>query len=66
MLVTLLSLTYLGTISLAVPFDQLNKRATISPDATCGGAQGYTCQASAFGNCCSVNGWWYDFVFPHL
>ncbi|KAL8987516.1 MAG: hypothetical protein Q9177_003277 [Variospora cf. flavescens] len=57
MLVTLLSLACLGTVSLAVPFDQLSKRATISPDATCGGTQSYTCQASAFGNCCSVNGW---------
>ncbi|KAL5866620.1 hypothetical protein ACKVWC_010513 [Pyricularia oryzae] len=29
----------------------------VSPDATCGGNTGNTCQGSAFGNCCSVNGW---------
>ncbi|KAL9059101.1 MAG: hypothetical protein Q9206_001624 [Seirophora lacunosa] len=42
MLVTLLSLACLGTVSLAVPWDQLDKRATVSPDATCGGAKAYT------------------------
>ncbi|KAI6264705.1 hypothetical protein MCOR27_011648, partial [Pyricularia oryzae] len=29
----------------------------VSPDATCGGNTGNTCQGSVFGNCCSVNGW---------
>ncbi|KAI6359417.1 hypothetical protein MCOR25_007072 [Pyricularia grisea] len=29
----------------------------VSQDATCGGNTGNTCQGSAFGNCCSVNGW---------
>ncbi|ROT38089.1 glycoside hydrolase/deacetylase [Sodiomyces alkalinus F11] len=29
----------------------------ISPDQTCGGATGYTCQGSAFGNCCSFYGY---------
>ncbi|KAK8216368.1 chitin binding protein [Phyllosticta capitalensis] len=29
----------------------------ISQDATCGGTSGLTCLGSAFGNCCSVNGW---------
>ncbi|OAL51486.1 chitin binding protein, partial [Pyrenochaeta sp. DS3sAY3a] len=29
----------------------------VSTDATCGGRNGYTCQGSTFGNCCSVNGW---------
>ncbi|KAL0932037.1 chitin recognition protein [Colletotrichum truncatum] len=29
----------------------------ISKDATCGGTSGYTCKDSAFGSCCSVNGW---------
>ena len=30
---------------------------TVSTDATCGGAGGFTCQGSAFGNCCSASGW---------
>ncbi|ELQ33501.1 agglutinin isolectin 1, partial [Pyricularia oryzae Y34] len=30
---------------------------TISDDGTCGGAGGKTCAGSAFGNCCSTNGW---------
>lgn len=29
----------------------------VSTDATCAGTSGFTCQGSAFGNCCSVNGW---------
>ncbi|KAF2660521.1 carbohydrate esterase family 4 protein [Lophiostoma macrostomum CBS 122681] len=29
----------------------------VSTDATCGGTNGYTCQGSTFGTCCSVNGW---------
>lgn len=33
----------------------------ISPDQTCGGSTGYTCQGSAFGNCCSFYGYWYVF-----
>lgn len=28
---------------------------TVSQDATCG--DGVTCEGSAFGNCCSINGW---------
>lgn len=37
-----------------------NTSAThVSPDATCGGAQSYTCLVSEMGSCCSVNGWWY-------
>ena len=31
--------------------------ATISKDATCGGAKGDTCLGSTFGNCCSSAGW---------
>ncbi|OLN87119.1 Chitin deacetylase-like protein 6 [Colletotrichum chlorophyti] len=30
----------------------------VSPDQTCGGANGYTCLNSAFGNCCSFYGYW--------
>lgn len=30
----------------------LIKRATISPDGTCGGSKGYTCQGSNYGNSC--------------
>ncbi|KAF2191086.1 carbohydrate esterase family 4 protein [Zopfia rhizophila CBS 207.26] len=29
----------------------------ITNDATCGGTNGYTCQGSEFGNCCSPAGW---------
>ncbi|KAH3935415.1 hypothetical protein HBI56_218240 [Parastagonospora nodorum] len=29
----------------------------VSPDATCGGKTGYTCQGSKWGNCCSQYGW---------
>lgn len=29
----------------------------VSTDATCGGANGYTCLGSSFGNCCSSSGW---------
>jgi hypothetical protein len=29
----------------------------VSTDASCGGAGGYTCLGSTFGNCCSANGW---------
>lgn len=30
----------------------------ISPDQSCGGSTGYTCQGSEFGNCCSFYGFW--------
>ena len=30
----------------------------VSKDGTCGGAKGYTCLSSAFGNCCSQYGYW--------
>lgn len=30
----------------------------ISPDQSCGGSTGYTCQGSSFGNCCSWYGFW--------
>jgi len=29
----------------------------VTTDATCGGANGFTCQGSTFGNCCSSAGW---------
>ncbi|KAF2473248.1 glycoside hydrolase/deacetylase [Lindgomyces ingoldianus] len=29
----------------------------VSTDATCGGTNGFTCQGSTFGNCCSSAGW---------
>lgn len=32
---------------------------TISPDGTCGGTTGYTCNHSVFGDCCSTSGHWY-------
>lgn len=30
----------------------------ISPDQSCGGTTGYTCEGSAYGNCCSFYGFW--------
>ncbi|KAI4187739.1 MAG: hypothetical protein LQ346_005447 [Caloplaca aetnensis] len=30
----------------------------VSPDATCGSPNGYTCLGSEKGNCCSSHGWW--------
>jgi hypothetical protein len=30
----------------------------MSPDQSCGGTTGYTCQGSIFGNCCSFYGFW--------
>ncbi|GAB7355899.1 hypothetical protein MBLNU459_g6546t1 [Dothideomycetes sp. NU459] len=30
---------------------------TISPDGTCGGATGFTCEGSDFGNCCNLDGY---------
>lgn len=59
MLARIWTLVGLAAVTLAVPLDQLERRATVSPDATCGGAKGYTCLGSSFGNCCSPNGWWY-------
>ncbi|CAO2648425.1 Nn.00g076920.m01.CDS01 [Neocucurbitaria sp. VM-36] len=40
----------------ASPAAPLAKRA-VSTDGTCAGTQGYTCQGSSFGNCCSQYGW---------
>lgn len=40
------------TILASVSYD------TISPDGSCGGETGYTCEDSAFGNCCSIYGYW--------
>ncbi|KAI4272248.1 MAG: hypothetical protein LQ337_005427 [Flavoplaca oasis] len=57
MLTHLLTLAGLVTVTLAVSPNQLQRRATVSPDATCGGARGYTCLGSSFGNCCSLHGW---------
>lgn len=45
-----------GSSSSAAPNDTVANR--VSPDATCGGARGYTCLGSEKGNCCSSHGWW--------
>nr|EAQ71552.1 hypothetical protein MGCH7_ch7g959 [Pyricularia oryzae 70-15] len=45
-----------STSSSAAPANQ-SPVLKVSPDATCGGNTGNTCKGSAFGNCCSVNGW---------
>ncbi|KAL8970579.1 MAG: hypothetical protein Q9197_003741 [Variospora fuerteventurae] len=39
------------------PAPPLPKKVT--PDATCGGANGYTCLGSEHGDCCSSYGFWY-------
>ncbi|KAI4097029.1 MAG: hypothetical protein L6R37_006865 [Teloschistes peruensis] len=57
MLISLVGLLCFGAGSLAFPAEQLNRRANVSPDATCGGSTGNTCLGSSFGNCCSKNGW---------
>ncbi|CAL8575991.1 hypothetical protein XPA_001885 [Xanthoria parietina] len=57
MLARIWTLVGLASVTWAVPLDQLERRATVSPDATCGGTKGYTCLGSSFGNCCSPNGW---------
>ena len=33
----------------------------VTPNAQCGGTNGYTCLGSQWGNCCSSHGWWYVF-----
>jgi peptidoglycan/xylan/chitin deacetylase (PgdA/CDA1 family) len=43
------------TVTASAPASTATKKVT--PDATCGGTNGYTCQGSTFGNCCSPAGW---------
>lgn len=43
-----------STTSYAQPTETLK----ISPDQSCGGSTGYTCQGSGFGTCCSYYGFW--------
>ena len=43
--------------ALTVPSALPSPSGIISPDATCGGSTGYICTGSAFGNCCSRNGY---------
>lgn len=45
------SVLLFSSLSFASPA-HIVKRATISPDGTCGGAKGYTCQGSNYGNSC--------------
>ena len=48
-----LSALLFANLSLASP--TLQKRATVSPNGSCGGTTGYTCQGSRFGDSCSRN-----------
>ena len=41
-------------LCLATP-SLLQKRLTVSPDGSCGGTKGYTCQGSTYGNSCNRN-----------
>ena len=49
--------TTLATSTRASSAPQPSATKRVSTDATCGGTNGYTCQGSTFGNCCSVAGW---------
>jgi hypothetical protein len=43
-------------VASAIPFGEINGqlvKRVVSPDETCGGANGYTCGASNVGPCCS-------------
>jgi len=44
-----------ATRSSSAPASTASKKVT--PDATCGGTNGYTCIGGGFGNCCSSAGW---------
>lgn len=39
---------------------------TISPDGSCGGKTGYTCEGSSFGDCCGASGFWYVITMLHI
>jgi len=51
---------------LSVPTSAPTSISGISNDGSCGGTSGFTCLGSTFGNCCSVNGWWYVYIWPML
>ncbi|EKG17011.1 Chitin-binding type 1, partial [Macrophomina phaseolina MS6] len=59
MLKSLLAVGVLAGSSLAAPAPARNlaRALTVSPDGSCGGSTGYTCQGSTFGSCCSQYGW---------
>ncbi|CAI6340074.1 unnamed protein product [Periconia digitata] len=46
-----------GDGSSPAPSDPPAGGKPVTTDATCGGTNGYTCQGSTFGNCCSAAGW---------
>lgn len=64
----ILPLLALASNALGIPVTEiptahsLLKRA-LTPDATCGGANKYTCEGSQYGNCCSSAGYWQVFSF---
>lgn len=47
-----------ATPPVSPPLFPTNSSGIVSTDATCGGAAGYTCLKSKYGNCCSRNGYW--------
>ncbi len=49
---TLCAVSSLLFSSFTFALPRLVERATISPDGTCGGTKGYTCQGSNYGNSC--------------
>ncbi|TQN72182.1 putative endo-beta-1,4-glucanase D [Colletotrichum shisoi] len=42
--------------TVAAPVPSATNGLKISPDGTCGGETGFTCQGSEFGSCCSISG----------
>ncbi|KAE9974899.1 hypothetical protein EG328_003566 [Venturia inaequalis] len=46
-----------ATPPVSPPLFPTNSSEIVSTDATCGGAAGYTCLKSKYGNCCSRNGY---------
>ncbi len=72
MYLPILVLLALASSALSIPLisedalrGPLLKRA-LTPDATCGGANKYTCQGSTYGNCCSSAGFWQVILKPEV
>lgn len=71
MYLPILVLLALAFVALSIPLSEgallgpLLKRA-LTPDATCGGANKYTCQGSTYGNCCSSAGFWQVILRPEV
>ncbi|GME28156.1 Glucooligosaccharide oxidase [Neofusicoccum parvum] len=59
MIKSILAVGALAGCSLAAPAPGANvaRALAVSPDGSCGGSTGYTCEGSSFGSCCSQYGW---------